>query len=595
MAQPEGATVMTSTILTPRKSAPSAFHRFLREPLGVISAVILVLIVVVALIVPVLGLQDPNFVDLRATSQPPSGDHLLGTDSSGRDILSRLLWGARINLAGAALALIVAVVIGLPAGLLAGFYGKRVDSFLSWFNEINMALPGVVVVLAVRAVVGPSIWVAMAVFGIMLAPAIYRLVRAAVISVRRELYIDAARVAGLSDARILGRHVLTVVRAPIIIQSARLAAIGIAIQAGLEFLGVSDNTVPSWGQMLNEGFRRMALNPLLVLWPALAIGIVTMTLILLGNALRDALESRGRARRLPAASVRERAGAPAPQAVTDGALLSIRDLHVSYSTDQGITEVVHGVTLDVVPGEVLGLVGESGSGKSQTSFAVLGLLPEGGYVSGGAIAFDGTEIVDLPGSRRERLRGVDIGYIPQEPMSNLDPSFTIGYQLITPLRRRLKMSKRAAVAEAMRLLGLVGLPDPEKIFRSYAHEISGGQAQRVLIAGAVSLRPRLLIADEPTTALDVTVQAEVLDLLRDLQKELRMSVVLVTHNFGVVADLCDRVCVMQAGRIVETGAVEQVLGDPAHEYTQRLLASMLDDGPTRPNPFARTVQTGETA
>jgi ABC-type dipeptide/oligopeptide/nickel transport system ATPase component/ABC-type dipeptide/oligopeptide/nickel transport system permease subunit len=595
MAQPEGATVMTSTILTPRKSAPSAFHRFLREPLGVISAVILVLIVVVALIVPVLGLQDPNFVDLRATSQPPSGDHLLGTDSSGRDILSRLLWGARINLAGAALALIVAVVIGLPAGLLAGFYGKRVDSFLSWFNEINMALPGVVVVLAVRAVVGPSIWVAMAVFGIMLAPAIYRLVRAAVISVRRELYIDAARVAGLSDARILGRHVLTVVRAPIIIQSARLAAIGIAIQAGLEFLGVSDNTVPSWGQMLNEGFRRMALNPLLVLWPALAIGIVTMTLILLGNALRDALESRGRARRLPAASVRERAGAPAPQAVTDGALLSIRDLHVSYSTDEGITEVVHGVTLDVVPGEVLGLVGESGSGKSQTSFAVLGLLPEGGYVSGGAIAFDGTEIVDLPGSRRERLRGVDIGYIPQEPMSNLDPSFTIGYQLITPLRRRLKMSKRAAVAEAMRLLGLVGLPDPEKIFRSYAHEISGGQAQRVLIAGAVSLRPRLLIADEPTTALDVTVQAEVLDLLRDLQKELRMSVVLVTHNFGVVADLCDRVCVMQAGRIVETGAVEQVLGDPAHEYTQRLLASMLDDGPTRPNPFARTVQTGETA
>ncbi|WP_156761194.1 dipeptide/oligopeptide/nickel ABC transporter permease/ATP-binding protein [Microbacterium karelineae] len=566
----------TTTLITAaRTRREGVIGRFLRNPLGVIAAVVLVLIVLAALSAPFLGLPAPGTANLRDALLPSSAEHLLGTDSSGRDVLSRLLWGAQINLAGAALALVVALVVGLPTGLIAGYYGGWFDAVANWFTNLNMALPGIVVLLAVRAVVGPSIWIAMAVFGILLSPAVFRIVRAAVQSVRGELYVDAARVSGLGDARIIGRHVLTVVRAPVIIQTARLASIAIAIQAGLEFLGLSDSSVPSWGSMLNEGFRRIFVNPSLVLWPSVAIGLTTMALILLGNAMRDALEDRG-----SGSATRTGRTAPAEIAADDSRspLLSVRDLEVSYGTGDAQNPVVHHVSLDVAPGEVLGLVGESGSGKSQTAFSVLGLLPEGGWVSRGSIEFEGAEVTGLDPRRRRRLRGAGISYVPQEPLSNLDPAYRIGHQLTEPLRRALGMSKHAARERALELLERVGIPDPGATFRAYPHEISGGMAQRVLIAGAVAGRPRLLIADEPTTALDVTVQAEVLDLLRDLREETGMGVLLVTHNFGVVADICDRVAVMQSGRIVETGRVEDILERPQEAYTQTLLESMLEDG-----------------
>jgi peptide/nickel transport system permease protein len=564
-------------------------RRFLQNPLGLIATIVLLAVIAIAVLVPLLGLPDPNVVNLRESMRPPGGSHLLGTDSSGRDTFSRLMWGSQVILIGAGIALAVALAVGVITGLLAGYYGGWFDSAASWVNNLNMALPGIVVLLAVRAVVGPSIYTAMAVFGVLLTPAFFRVVRGAVQAVRNELYVDAARVSGLSDARIIARHILTVVRAPVIIQAARVASIAIAIQAGLEFLGVTDNTVPSWGNMLNEGFRKIALNPGLILWPSLAIGLVCMVLVLFGNALRDALEERGghgtaRAVRLPVAPAAT--ATPVPAAVhPENALLSVQNLKVAYGTGPGEKEVVHGVSLHVAPGEVLGLVGESGSGKTQTAFSVLGLLPEGGRVSDGSILFDGKELTTLGRKERTALRGTDIAYIPQEPMSNLDPSFRIGYQLTVPMRTKLGLSKQEATRRALELLARVGIADPEKTFRSYPHEVSGGMAQRVLIAGAVSCNPRLLIADEPTTALDVTVQAEVLDLLRDLQLETGMAVVMVTHNFGVVADICDRVAVMQNGRLVEADTVEKILTTPSQDYTQRLLDSMLEDGPVRPYPF----------
>ena len=578
----------TTLVAAAKKSRTGAVRRFLRNPLGMAAAVILLLIVLGAILVPFLPVPPADAVDLRSAMQSPSGEHLLGTDSSGRDVLSRLLWGAQVSLAGAALALVVALLVGLPAGLIAGYYGGAFDAAANWVNNLNMALPGIVVLLAVRAVAGPSVWVSMAVFGILLAPGVFRIVRAAVQSVRGELYVDAARVAGLSDTRILGRHVLTVVRAPVIIQSARLASIAISVQAGLEFLGVTDSSLPSWGGMLNEGFRRIFVAPSLILWPSLAIGLTTMALILLGNAMRDVLEDRGSTD----SSKIGRTDPAAPSSLADrpsDSLLSVRDLEVSYGVADAQKSVVHHVSLDIAPGEVLGLVGESGSGKTQTAFSVLGLLPEGGWVSRGSIRFDGIELTALDPGQRRKLRGGDIAYIPQEPLSNLDPSFRIGHQLTEPLRTRLGMSKGDARARALELLARVGIPDPEATFRAYPHEISGGMAQRVLIAGAVASRPKLLIADEPTTALDVTVQAEVLDLLRDLQRDSDMAVLLVTHNFGVVADICDRVAVMKQGRVVETADVVSILTAPQQPYTRTLLDSMLEEGPVRtysPTPAA---------
>jgi peptide/nickel transport system permease protein len=408
--------------------------------------------------------------------------------------------------------------------------------------------------------------------------------------VKHELYVDAARVSGLSDARIISRHILAVVRAPAIILAAGIAGIAIAIEAGLDFLGLGDLSRPTWGGMLNDAFNHIYTAPLGLLWPSLAIALTCMALTLLANALRDELERTG----TPARRHRRRAGAAVsiqrepvvthdePAAAGGEELLHVTELAVGYDQPDGsVKTVVQDVSLSVHRGEVHGLIGESGSGKTQTAFAIMGLLPPGGRVVGGAIVFEGTELEAVSSRQMTKLRGAKIAYIPQEPMSNLDPTFTIGSQLAEPMRVVLGIGSAEARERALKLLARVGIPDPERTFNAYPHQISGGMAQRVLIAGAVSCNPDLLIADEPTTALDVTVQAEVLDLLRDLEAEFHMAILLVTHNFGVVADLCDTVSVMQAGRIVETGSARAIFADPRHPYTRSLFDAILEDSEPR--------------
>lgn len=391
---------------------------------------------------------------------------------------------------------------------------------------------------------------------------------------RNELYVDAARVSGLSDTRIVSRHILAAVRAPLIIVAAGTVGAGIAIQAGLEFLGLGDPSSPTWGGMLNDAFLNIYSAPLNVLWPGLAIGLTIGALSLFANALRDALEdtapvrTKKEERFLSTEAIRiapdvasnpstvEVLAAPTAEPRTDGHLVSVHNLRIGYPDGRGGENVVvKGVNLQIARGEIVGLVGESGSGKSQTAFAILGLLPSNARVLSGSVQVAGHQMTSLPERELQALRGTTMAYVPQEPMSSLDPSFTIGHQLVVPMRRRLGLSRAKATERALELLDRVGIADPRRTFGSYPHQISGGMALRVLIAGAVSCDPELIIADEPTTALDVTVQAEVLDLLRDLQRERDMGMLLVTHNFGVVADLCDRVCVMQQGRIVETGDV----------------------------------------
>lgn len=588
---------MSSTIavrIAEQRTTPrGSLHRFLRNPMGVVAAVILLAILVATACAGLLSPYDPNTSILNDAMAPISPEHPLGADRAGRDLLSRLLWGGQVTLLAAALALAIAMLIGIPSGLLAGYYGSWLDQTTSWITNLLMALPGIVVLLAVRAVVGPSVWVSMAVFGVLLAPAFYRLVRSAVANVRNELYVDAARVSGLSDARIIGRHVFTVVRAPIVIQAALVTSVALAVQSGLEFLGIGDARVPTWGALLNDAFRNINVAPQMLVWPGLVLALTCASLGLLANAIRDALEDRGsapaprRQKRPAAARIRADKDVAAVSAASmdetkPSPLLAVEGLEVSYAQANGEKlVVVHDVTVEVQPGEVLGIVGESGSGKTQTAFSVLGLLPAGGNVSAGRIALHGVDVAGLTRKQRAELLGTKIGYVPQEPMSNLDPSYRIGDQLDEPLRVRQGLSREQARARSLNLLRRVGIVDPERTYRAYPHEISGGMAQRVLIAGAIAADPQLLIADECTTALDVTVQAEVLELLRDLQRERGMGVILVTHNFGVVADICDRVAVMQSGRIVETGTVDQIFNDPQHPYTQMLLDSTLEDASLR--------------
>ncbi|WP_405900702.1 dipeptide/oligopeptide/nickel ABC transporter permease/ATP-binding protein [Streptomyces sp. NBC_00727] len=561
-------------------STGRTLRRVLRNPLGGLSAALLLLIVAAVLLAPLIASQDPGASSLSEAFAGPSGDHPLGMDSAGRDILARVLYGGRTTLGGALLALAIALALGVPSGLFAGYRGGRFDSAANWTVNLVMALPAMVVLLASRAILGPDVHVLMIVLGVLVAPSFFRLVRGIVANVRGELYVDAAKVSGLSDTRIVARHVLTVVRGPIIIQVALVAGIAIALQAGLEFLGVGSGSSATWGAMLNEAFQNIQRAPRLILWPGLALGLTNCALVLLAGAVRDALEDQA-----PRPARRRRAEAPEPVTESTGpraALLSVRGLTVAYARPDGTDkEVVHGVDLDVRPGEIVGLVGESGSGKTQTAFSVLGLLPEGGRVTRGSITVNGRETAGMRERDHRALRGRTLAYVPQEPMSNLDPAFTIGSQLMEPVRHHLGLGRREAADRARELLRLVEIPDPDRTMRLYPHEISGGMAQRVLIAGAMSCDPDLLIADEPTTALDVRVQAEVLDLLRRLRDERGLGVLLVTHNLGVVADVCDRVAVMNAGRIVETGTTEQILGSPQDPYTRTLLAAVLDDAPAR--------------
>ena len=572
-------------------------RRLLRNPVAVTCLVLLALISLASLFAPLLTSQDPAHTSLTDSLAPISGKHPLGGDGVGRDVLARLLYGGRTSLLGALLAVAVAVVIGVPAGLVAGYYRKWFDAVSSWVSNLLMAVPAIIVLLVVMSAVGQNTYLAMAVFGVLMSPGVFRLIRASVISVREELYVDAARVSGLTDARIIRRHILPVVQAPTIIQAAQMLGLGIVIQSGLEFLGLGSATQASWGSMLNDAFGNIYTKPVLMVWPGVALAVTVAAFGLLGNALRDALDGTAVAGRRPrGATARKQAVAKKARPVTseagetDDALLVLEGLTVSYPTAQGEKTVVDGVSLTVRRGEVHGLVGESGSGKSQTAFAVLGLLPREAQVVTDRLVFDGTELARLGRAAMNRYRGHRIAYVPQDPMSNLDPSFRIGAQLVEPVRRHLGLSAAEARTKTLGLLERVGISDPERVFRSYPHQISGGMAQRVLIAGAVSCEPDLLIADEPTTALDVTVQAEVLDLVRSLQRERNMGVILVTHDFGVVADICDRVTVMQTGTVVESAPVAQLFADPQHPYTRMLLSSTLEDAePRSALSLSRTV------
>jgi len=254
-------------------------------------------------------------------------------------------------------------------------------------------------------------------------------------------------------------------------------------------------------------------------------------------------------------------------------LLRVEDLHVEFQTGAGTVEALNGVDMSIAAGETVAVVGESGSGKSVTALAVLGLLGNG-RVSGGRITWDGQDITGASNRSMRSIRGNDISVIFQDPMTSLDPLFTIGHQLVEALRIHHDISKKEARARAVELLDLVGIPEPAAKAKAYPHQLSGGQRQRVMIAGALACDPRLLIADEPTTALDVTVEAQVLALIRDLQSRTGVGLMLITHDMGVVAEMADRVVVFYAGQVVETGTADEILDNPQHPYTKDLLAAI---------------------
>ena len=255
-------------------------------------------------------------------------------------------------------------------------------------------------------------------------------------------------------------------------------------------------------------------------------------------------------------------------------LLQIKDLHTDIEIRSGVVRALSGVDLHVNPGETLGIVGESGSGKTMTALSLMGLLPQGGKVSSGSIILDGQDLTKMPLHLKRKMRGTKVGMIFQDPLTSLNPTMKIGLQVCEPLRVHEKLSKRAALARAVEILKRVGMPRPEVVINNYPHQLSGGMRQRVMIAMALVCKPRILIADEPTTALDVTTQMQILDLIDELRDEYKMGVILITHDLGVVAGHTDRVAVMYAGRIVETAPTKTLFTEPKHRYTSSLMAAL---------------------
>ncbi len=536
------------------------------------SALILVVILMVAL-APVIAPFDPLQQDLSRTLQSPNSQHWLGTDSLGRDIYSRLLFGGQPALLGVALALSVFLVVGVILGVVAGYVGGATDRIIGIVVDMFMALPNTIIILAVLAVFSQSQPASMITLGVLASANLTRVVRAAVLSIRGELYVDAAVVSGLTDSRIMARHIVPGIIGPVLVQLSIFSGVALAVQTGLGFLGVASKPpAPSWGSMVGEAAEVMSGHGFFLLITGGIIAVMTFAFGFLGDGLRDMASET---RKQPAASLFRKQtpviGDVAPS--NPEARLNVVDYSIGFTTDGETKTTVKNINLEVLSGEIVGLVGESGSGKSVSSLSWLGLLPSNGEVLSGQAFIDGEPLVGKTERELQQIRGAKIGLISQEPMVALDPSFTIGSQLGEVVRLYTKGSTDVVRARCLELLSQVQLPDPAGLMRKFPHELSGGMLQRVVIAIALAGEPRLLIADEPTTALDVTVQAEILDLLRHLRDTEQMSIVLVTHDLGVVADICERIYVMKDGEIVEFGTTEQIFDAPAQQYTRTLIAN----------------------
>lgn len=558
----------------------------LRRPSVVGAAVGLLLIVGAVVLAGVVAPWPPLHQDLAAVYQGPSARHPFGTDDLGRDVLSRLLFGGRPTLLGALQAVLVFAVVGVVTGLLAGLSDGWIDELINRFAEVVMSVPSFVTLLVVLALVPGSVGVAMMVAGLLASPQLMRLVRGNVKSLRNELYVRAARTSGLTTMQTAVRHLLPRLAGPIIVQLTVISSAAIMIETGLGYLGFGTRIPqPSWGNLVTTASGAINVQPWLLVPTGGTIALTVLCLALLGDGLRDALAERWTgttpsAQRRDAVRTLRDAGdrlvgagstAEMPDTGTP-AVVDVRGLTLQIDTADGPTTLVSDVSFQVRKGRCLALVGQSGSGKSITALALLG-LSRGPRVTGGTIALDGTDLASLTPGALRTLRSSFFGFITQDPQSSLDPSMTVGTFLTRMLQLHTGADQKTCRAQVPGLLAKVDIADPEATAARYPHELSGGMAQRVVIAAALSGEPAVLVADEPTTALDVTVQAEILALLHDLCEGTEMSLLLITHDWGVVADIADDVAVLEAGRIIETAPAAEIFTSATQPATRTMLAA----------------------
>lgn len=554
---------------------------------GPIPVIAVGLIVLMAAIVPWLGLDDPVRMDIAHRLTGPSWTHALGQDDVGRDILSRLLWGARASLIIAVSSAVLSCALGTALGVSGGFLRGIVGLLTIRAMDVVLCFPPLLLALLVVTLLGPGASTLIPMLALVYLPGFTRVAYAGVLSVRDQEYVQAQRALGVPPLRIMLRTVLPNVSGPVLVQFSLAMASAVVLEAGLSFLGLGVvPPAPSWGLMIAAARSTMAQTPWPLLWPCLALTLTVLSLNALCDSLRTALDPHG----LPPRRRRVRMPSLLPGLLKPaGAALTVSDLTVAIDTANDEIKPVRSASWSVQPGETLAIVGESGSGKSLTGLALLGLLPPVARPEAGAVLLGEQELLRLDEAGLRRLRGNAVAMVFQDPMSSLNPLHRIGTQITEAIHAHRRLSRRAARREATALLAKVGIPDPERRARAFPHELSGGMRQRAMIAMAIANRPQLLIADEPTTSLDVTIQAQVLELLRALKTETGMGLVLITHSLPVVAEIAERVVVMYAGEVVEHGPVDEIFSRPRHPYTAALLRCAPSEDGAIPEPIPGTV------
>ena len=561
----------------PKSDRPDSVRLLLNNKMAAGGFVILVFMVLVALLAPILPLADPNATaPANRLLRPLTDGHLLGTDALGRDILSRIIWGLRVSLAVGISATLIAAFFGSLIGLTAGYVGGRTDDIMMRGIDMVMAFPYILLALAIVAVLGPGLINALYAIAIVNIPFFARNIRGVTLGLSRREFVDAALMSGKGHTRILFTEILPNVMPVIVVTMSTTVGWMILETAGLSFLGLGAQPPQAdLGSMLGDGRRVLFNAPHVAIVPGLVIFMLVMSINLFGDGVRDVLDPRlksGALTRPVARTAIDRPKGEIMPAADENAVLDVKGLKTEFRLGRTVHKAVGGVDLKLGQTECLGIVGESGSGKSVTAMSIMGLVPTPpGRITGGAIHLKGEDLLAASDERIRQLRGGAVSHVFQDPLATLHPLYSVGDQIIEAIRAHQPLGYAEAREKAKDLLALVRIPNPGQRLDSYPHELSGGMRQRVSIAMALANDAELLIADEPTTALDVTVQAQILVLLNKLRHEKQASILFITHDFGVVSALCDRVAVMYAGRIVETGPTDEVLANPAHPYTRKLI------------------------
>ena len=556
---------------------------FSRNRIAVFGVGMLVFVVLVAVFAPLIAPYNPKSsegITSKNIYNPPSAEHWFGTDDAGKDIFSLFVYGARVSLIVGFFASFISVGIGGTIGLVAGYYGGRVENLLMRFTDTMLVIPDLPLIVVIVALTKPSLFNIIFVIGIFGWTTTARIVRSQTLAVKSRKFVLRARGIGASNQHIIRHHILPLVMPILVVNAILVISTAILNESTLSFIGLGDPSAISWGQMLNFAFSRGAMSAgawWALVMPGFGIVWVVLSLTLLGHGLEQVLNPRLESHHLmPGKPTVQSEAVQVIDKISDApVLLDVRNLSVHYVNDGQTAKAVHDVSFQLHEGELLGLVGESGCGKTTLMMALMRLLPAAGQIASGQVLFDDKDLAMLNEDEMTDVRWKGISIIFQGAMNALNPVRTVGDQIAEAIIKHTPSMPRGVVnARVVELLDLVGIAEEHK--DHYPHQYSGGMRQRAMIAMALSCNPQVVIADEPTTALDVMIQAQILELLDSLRKKLGLAIVFVTHDLGVVAEMCDSVLVMYGGVTAEYANVDTIYNSPQHPYTQELLKAFPD-------------------